>query len=258
LQVPVVGMGTYRTFDVADPAEIVPVVEAALATGTTLFDSSPMYGRAEHVLGAALDGRRDDVLVATKVWTDNDAEAERQVDRALGYYGGRVDLYQVHNLVATPARLDLLDRRREAGQVRAVGATHYRHEAFPDLMRVMRSGRVSAIQVPYNPIDRLVEREVLPLAAELDLGVLVMRPLQVGELAKAPPRDDQWQARLSAFGVRTWAQVLLKWLISEPRVSCVIPATRDPGHARDNAAAGEPPWFGPDEREFVAHLAARG
>lgn len=256
LDVPVVGMGTYRTFDVPDPAEVEPVVDAALETGTILFDSSPMYGKAERVLGAALNGRRDQVLVATKVWTDDDAEAERQIDRALGYYGGHVDLYQVHNLVATSTRLQQLERRQARGQLTAIGITHYRHEAFPELMRCMRSGRVTSIQVPYNPIDRLVEREVLPLASELNLGVLVMRPLQVGELAKKPPPASEWQSRLESFGVTTWPQVVLKWVLSDERVSCVIPATRDPAHARDNAAAGEPPWFGPDEREYVARLAA--
>jgi aryl-alcohol dehydrogenase-like predicted oxidoreductase len=254
LQVPVVGFGTYRTFDVSDPAQIRPVVDAALDGGARLFDSSPMYGQAERVLGEALDGRRDRALVATKVWTEDDREAERQIERALAYYGGRVDIYQVHNLVAWEKRLARLERLRDAGQVTAVGITHYRPQAFAELMQIVRSGRVTCIQVPYNPREREVEREVLPLAAELNIGVIVMRPLHVGALARTPPRAE-WQSRLAPFGARTWAQALLKWLLSDPRVTTVIPATRDPGHARDNIAAGDPPWFGPDEREYVARLA---
>jgi aryl-alcohol dehydrogenase-like predicted oxidoreductase len=255
LEVPVVGFGTYRTFDVSDAGRIRPVVDAALDGGATLFDSSPMYGQAERVLGEALDGRRDRALVATKVWTEDDGEAERQVERALGYYGDVIDIYQVHNLVAWEKRLARLEQLRDAGQVKAVGITDYRPPAFGDLMQIMRSGRVTCIQVPYNPRQREVEREVLPLAAELNIGVIVMRPLHVGALARTPPRED-WQSRLAGFGITTWAQALLKWLLSDSRVTTVIPATRDPGHARDNIAAGDPPWFGPDERAYVAHLAA--
>jgi aryl-alcohol dehydrogenase-like predicted oxidoreductase len=254
LSVPVVGFGTYRTFDVSDAARIRPVVDAALAGGASLFDSSPMYGQAERVLGEALDGRRDQALVATKVWTEDDREAERQIQRALGYYGGTIDIYQVHNLVAWHKRLARLEELRDAGQVTAVGITHYGSQAFPELVRIMRSGRVTCVQVPYNPREREVERELLPLAAELHIGVIVMRPLHVGALARTPPRGE-WRSRLAAFGVTTWAQALLKWLLSDPRVTTIIPATSDAGHARDNIAAGDPPWFGPDEREYVARLA---
>jgi aryl-alcohol dehydrogenase-like predicted oxidoreductase len=255
LEVPVVGFGTYRTFDVANAAQIRPVVDAALAGNARLFDSSPMYGQAERVLGEALDGRREQVLIATKVWHEDDREAEHQIERALNYYTGKIDIYQVHNLVAWEKRLSRLEQLKAAGQVAAVGVTHYSPAAFEQMLRIMRSGRVTCIQVPYNPSEREVEREVLPAAAELNIGVIVMRPLHVGALAKKPPSED-WQARLAAFGVSSWAQALLKWLLSDPRVSTVIPATADPRHARDNIAAGDPPWFGPDEREYVARLAA--
>ena len=126
LEVPVVGFGTYRAFDVSDASAVMPVVDAALAGGASLFDSSPMYGQAERVLGEALDGRRERALVATKVWTEDDREAERQIQRALGYYGGRIDIYQVHNLVASEKRLSRLEQLHQAGQVKAIGITHYR------------------------------------------------------------------------------------------------------------------------------------
>ena len=166
MRVPVVGMGTWRTFDVGADAEAGArrVVDAAVAAGTRLFDSSPMYGRAERVLGRALDGRRRDAIVATKLWTDDDAEAERQADFAFHTFGGKVELYQVHNLVRWQRRVELLERRRESGQVSAIGATHYQPSAFGELARAMRSGRLDAIQVPYNPLSREVEREILPLA----------------------------------------------------------------------------------------------
>ena len=258
VDVPVVGMGTWKTFDVRRADEVAArkrVVDVALEVGSNLFDSSPMYGTAEHVLGEALSGRRDRALVATKVWTSDDQEAERQMERALTYYAGCVDVYQVHNLVAWTRRLDRLEQLRDQRRVRAIGVTHYQHSAFGELMDLMRSGRISCVQVPYNVRDRLVEQHLLPLAAELNIGVIVMRPLGEGALARRSPRPERLEP-LATFGVHTWSQVLLKWLVSDPRVTTVIPATSNPEHARQNAEAGAPPWFGAEERAYVVRLAA--
>ncbi|MGH3139362.1 MAG: aldo/keto reductase [Gaiellales bacterium] len=257
LTVPAVGMGTWQTFDVrGDEAERSArgVVDAAITAGTTLFDSSPMYGEAERVLGAALDGRRNDVLVATKVWTDDDDAAGAQIENALRWYGGCIDLYQVHNLVAAPRRLATLERLRDEGKVAVIGATHWQASRFDDLEAVMRSGRIGAIQVPYNPVERDVEKRVLPLAEELGIGVVLMRPFAQGELLERPPALDTLEP-LRPFGVRTWAQALLKWILSDPRCHVAIPATSRPERASENAAAGSPPWFGPEERDLVARLA---
>jgi len=257
LVVPTVGMGTWQTFDVrGSDAErnVRAVVDSAIAAGTTLFDSSPMYGEAERVLGGALDGRRGDVLVATKVWTEDDAEAGRQIARALDWFGGRVDLYQVHNLVAFERRLATLERLRDEGRVGVVGATHWQAGRFGDLEEAMRGGRVSAIQVPYNPIERDVERRILPAAEELGIGVVIMRPLAKGELLRRPPAADALRP-LRPFGITTWPQALLKWVLSDPRCHVAIPATSRPERAAENAAAGEPPWLGPEERDLVARLA---
>jgi aryl-alcohol dehydrogenase-like predicted oxidoreductase len=250
-------MGTWRTFDVGPEAEdaVRAVVDAALEGGTRLFDSSPMYGRAEDVLGRAMRSRRDRVTIATKLWTDDDAEAERQADHALQAFGGRVDLYQVHNLVRWERRLDQLERRREAGQVVAIGATHYQPSAFGELARAMRTGRLDAVQVPYNPWSREVEREILPLAAELGLGVIVMRPFGEGALVRRPPSATSL-APLAAFGIRTWPQALLKWILSDSGITAAIPATSSVAHAAENAEAGVGPWLGPDERALVERLAA--
>src|SRR5690242_4117497 len=185
LRVAAVGMGTWQTFDVrAASAERArrAVVDAALEAGANFFDSSPMYGEAERVLGEALRGRRGEALVATKVWTSSPREGRAQAERALRYFGGLVDLYQVHNLLAWRDQLTLLEQLRAAGQVTAIGATHFSPSAFAELQTVMRTGRIGAIQVPYNPLEREFEREVLPLAAELGLGVVVMRPFGEGAL----------------------------------------------------------------------------
>jgi aryl-alcohol dehydrogenase-like predicted oxidoreductase len=252
-EVPVVGLGTWQRFEAAarhgDHARL---VAAALDAGGTLFDSSPMYGQAERLLGEALAGRRDEAIVATKLWTPSADEARRQLDRALGWFGGRVDLYQVHNLVAWPERLRLLEGARERGQVRLVGATHYAASSLPELAEVMRTGRIDAVQVPYNPRERAVEQTILPLAADLGLGVLVMRPFGEGQLLRRSPPADA----LAALGVESWPQALIKWILSDPRCHATIPATSHPDRARQNAAAGSPPWFGPEERALVERLAA--
>jgi aryl-alcohol dehydrogenase-like predicted oxidoreductase len=253
-EIPVVGLGTWQTLDVSGAAEAQAheVVRAALDAGSTFVDTSPMYGESERVLGEALGERRGEAFVADKIWTSGDGRG--QAERALGWYG-RVDLYQVHNLVNTRAHLDLLDRLRDDGRVGLLGATHYSAGAFGELAGVMRSGRIEAIQIPYNPHERDVEREILPLAAELGLGVVVMRPLGGGGLARREP-PPQELAPLRDFGIETWPQALLKWVLSDERCTVAIPATSRPERVGANAAAGEPPWLGPDERALVARLAA--
>jgi aryl-alcohol dehydrogenase-like predicted oxidoreductase len=199
LQVPVIGMGTWRTFDVR--GEIAKknaqaVVDAALAAGVNFFDSSPMYGQAERVLGEALHGRRDRVIIATKVWAQTASEGRAQAERALTFFGRYIDLYQIHNLVLWQEHLKMLERLRDAGQVGAIGATHYDRTYFGALRQVLRP-----------------------------------------------------------FGVTTWGQALLKWILSDTRCHVTIPATSRPDRMAENASAGDPPWFGPDERALVARLA---
>lgn len=256
---PVVGMGTWRTFDVRTEPEVAAarrVVDAALEAGVRVLDSSPMYGAAEDVLGRALEDRRDEAFAATKVWTRDSAEGRRQAERSLRFFGGRVDLLQVHNLVAWREQLALIEKLRADGRVGFAGATHYSPSAFGELATVMRSGHLDAIQVPYNPRERDVEREILPLAEQLGLGVLVMRPFGEGWLMRRPPSSAELEP-LRPFGVDTWGQALLKWILSDPRCTVALPATSRPERMTENAAAGEPPWLGPDERALVERLATR-
>jgi aryl-alcohol dehydrogenase-like predicted oxidoreductase len=256
VSVPVVGMGTWHTFDVRGPLveQRRLVTDAAFETGATFFDSSPMYGEAERVLGRTLEGRRDRAIVATKVWTADDRAAAQQLTRALAYFGGIVDVYQVHNLVAWQRRLDQLERLKAEGTVRVMGLTHYSPQAFGDLRRAMEDPRVGAIQIPYNPHERDVEASILPAAADLGLGVIVMRPFGEGSLLRKPIAASML-APLAKFGITSWPQALLKWVLSDPRCHVAIPATSSPVHLRLNAAAGDPPWLGPEERAYISGLA---
>ncbi len=258
LTVPVIGMGTWKTFDVRGTAERARhrIAREAVEAGAAFFDSSPMYGEAERVLGDAVRPLRSRVQVATKVWASSEEEGRAQITRALDWFGGRVDVYQVHNLVAVERHLPYLEALRAQGQIAVVGITHYAHSSFPDLLRWMDTGRIACVQVPYNAADRAVEAEVLPRAHAANIGVIVMRPLGAGALVRRSPPQTELR-RFKAFGVRTWAQVLLKWVASDPRVSVLIPATSRAGRMTENAAAGVPPWFGEEERERVGALAVR-
>jgi len=249
---PVVGLGSWLTFDVGEEGQelVDAVVATAFDEGVRLVDSSPMYGDAERALARALSRRREEAFVATKVWTPSVDDGRAQFDAQLEFFGGRVDLEQVHNLVSWEAHLDWLEKERDAGRIGQLGATHYSPSAFDELERVMRSGRIEVIQIPYNPHEWEVETRILPLAQELGLGVIVMRPLGKGDLMPGPDPHE-----LQSLGVETWAQALLKWSLSDPRVTAVIPATAKPEHARENARAGSPPWFGPEQRKLVETLA---
>jgi len=249
---PVVGLGTWNTFH-GDRTVARAVVDAALESGTRVFDTSPMYGAAEESLAGALRDRREDTAVAEKIWAGTLAEGEVQLDAQLRWFG-RVEIEQIHNLVAWEEHLPLLCEAREAGQIDRIGVTHYSPSAFGELARALETRQFDTVQLPLNPLERECERELLPLAAELGVAVIVMRPLggSGSRLASRPVPEEA----LRELGVETWAQALLKWALSDERVDLVIPATKHPERAWENAAAGEPPFLDDAQRRLVERLAA--
>jgi diketogulonate reductase-like aldo/keto reductase len=247
---PVVGLGTWNTFG-GDAKTAIAVVAAAVGAGCRVFDSSPMYRGAEASLGAALGGRCEQTTVATKVWSADIEEGREQYRRQLEWFG-RVEIEQIHNLVAWQEHIEWLERERANGHVDLLGVTHYSPSSFGELADALRTRRFDVVQLPLNPRERECERQLLPLAAELGVAVIVMRPLGEGALLRhAPP-----QSVLDELGVETWAQALLKWVLSDERVDLVIPATRSAGRAESNAAAGEPPWFDAEQRRLVERFVA--
>jgi diketogulonate reductase-like aldo/keto reductase len=249
---PVVGLGTWNTFR-GDTTLAREVVGAALDAGCRIFDSSPMYG-SEQALGAGVGGRRAEAVIATKIWARDRREAERQFSDQLASFDGRVDVEQVHNLVAWEEHLPWLEAERDSGRVGRLGITHHDPSAFGEIARAMRTGRFDCVQLPYSPVERGCERELLPLADDLGVAVIAMRPLGDKRRLRDPPSPDEL-APLHDHGVKTWAQALLKWAISDDRVDAVIPATSKPHRAAENARAGNPPWLGPAERDLVERLA---
>lgn len=252
LKLPVVGLGTSRVFDVSDDRQPMAneVVETMFAEGTRVVDSSPMYGRAERVLGRSIDPRRDDIVVATKIWTKSTDEGRAQFNAQLDYFG-RVEIEQVHNLVNWQAHLDWMERERDEERIGVLGATHYMASAFDELEAVMQSGRIDMIQIPYNPAEREVEARILPLAEELGMGVIAMRPLGAGSLVGSPPPPEE----LEALEVDSWSEALLKWCLTDKRIHVAIPATSKLEHALANARAASGVWFDDDQRRRVEKLA---
>jgi diketogulonate reductase-like aldo/keto reductase len=245
LRLPVVGLGTARQFDVdpADAATMADLAEVLAVTASVggLVDTSPMYGRAEAVLGRlmAAGDLRDDLFIATKVWTRGREEGIEQMRRSMSLMGvGRVELMQVHNLVDTDAHLRTLRRWREEGLVDYLGITHYRVDAHDDLAAVIEREPLDFVQLNYSLLTPDAEDRLLPLAADRGVAVLVNRPYENGEVfARVAGREvPPWAVEA---GMPTWGQFFLKWILAHPAVTVAIPATSRPRHARDNLAAAE-------------------
>jgi aryl-alcohol dehydrogenase-like predicted oxidoreductase len=241
---PVIGLGTYQGFDVAPGSEeyarLPGVLQALFSAGGSVIDSSPMYGRAEASTGellAAEDGRRR-AFVATKVWTRGRADGLRQMEASLRLLrADPLDLMQVHNLVDWRTHLATLRDWKNAGRIRYYGITHYSAGAYDDLAAVMRAERFDFLQINYSLDEREAERLILPLAAERGMAVLINRPFGGGGLLRRL-RDRPLPAWAAEVGAASWAQLLLKFVLSHPAVTCAIPGTSRSEHMADNAGAG--------------------
>ena len=244
--VPAVGLGTWITFNVGnDPLlrdECVNVMRAFFEAAGRMIDCSPMYGSSQPVIGYGLQklGRPETLLSAEKVWTSSGANGPRQIEQSRGFWGvPRFDLLQVHNLVAWKEHLRTLFEMKAAGSVRYVGITTSEGRRHDLVERIMRSEPIDFVQFSYNVVDREAEQRLLPLAAERGIAVIVNRPFQQGDLTRRLERK-QLPAWATELGVSSWAQFILKFILSHPAVTVAIPATTRADHVRENlnAAAG--------------------
>jgi diketogulonate reductase-like aldo/keto reductase len=240
---PVVGLGTWQSFDVggdaAARAALADVLRVFAAAGGGMIDSSPMYGSSEEVAGElmAQTGLRDKFFVATKLWTSGAAQGVRQMEESFRLLRvARMDLMQVHNLtdVATHART--LGDWKARGRVRYVGITHYNSYAYPEVERLLQAGGWDFLQINYSLDEREAETRLLPLAHDKGVAVIANRPFASGAMFRRvrgrplPP----WAAEI---GVASWAQYFLKWIVGHPAITCAIPATAKAAHMQDNLAA---------------------
>ncbi len=250
---PVVGLGSWNTFD-HDAKLARAVVEAAFAAGTRLVDTSPMYGGAERAISTALQGLRESAIVATKIWASSVEEGREQFAAQLDWYDGIVDVEQVHNLVLWRDHLTWLEPERAAGRIGLLGVTHYQAAALDELVVALRTGRFQVVQIPYNPWERECERLLLPVAAELGVKVIAMRPLggsgQDRRRAIAPTAEE-----LAELRCESWPEALLRWALGDERIDSVIPATSQPARATANARAGDGTQLDASQRALVQRLA---
>lgn len=242
-QLPVIGMGTWRTFNVGGDKQLVAdrtrVLETFLDLGGTLVDSSPMYGSADDVMGEALESlnAHDKVFSANKIWT-RDGDATREQDKASRRKWGieRFDLQQVHNLLAWESHLETLKQMKADGEIRYLGITTSHGRRHRDLAQIMEQEPLDFVQLTYNVLDREAEQRLLPLAKELGIAVIVNRPFQGGSLFRryqAEPLPG-WAGEA---GCSNWAEFFLKFIVSHPAVTCAIPATTRVEHMKENMGA---------------------
>ena len=260
---PAIGLGTWITFNVGNDRvardSCAEVMRSFLAGGGRMIDSSPMYGSSQEVIGYGLHklgaAGPSTVFSADKVWTSSGARGPSQVETSRQHWNvPRFDLLQVHNLLAWQDHLPMLHAMKAAGRLRYVGITTSEGRRHREFEQIMAGHPLDFIQVTYNVLDREVEQRILPLAHERKIGVIVNRPFREGELIRTLLRHPlpAWAADIECAN---WAQLLLKFIISHPTVTCVIPATSSVAHVRENVAAG----YGrlPDEsmrRRLVAHV----
>lgn len=242
---PVIGLGTWQTFDVGNSApERAPlkqVLEMLAQAKGSVVDSSPMYGSSESVAGDLIAelGIRERLFIATKVWTSGREEGIRQMETSFRRLRvQRMDLMQVHNLLDVATHTRTLQSWKADGRVRYLGITHYTASAYPEVERWLRTGDYEFLQINYSLEEREAEKRVLPLAQEKRVAVIVNRPFGKGSLFRQVrgKRVPAWATE--ELGVQSWAQFFLKWIVGHPALTCAIPGTSKPEHMRDNAAAG--------------------
>ena len=241
--IPVIGLGTARSFDVGStPAEQQPleeVLKAFSAAGGRLIDSSPMYGRAEQVVGELSGklGLRQKLFIATKVWTQGAAAGVRQMEQSLQKLrGDTIDLMQVHNLFDVDTQLATLAEWKQKKRIRYLGVTHSNDNAYEAVERVITAHKVDFLQINYSVLERGAEQRLLPLAKERGIAVIVNRPFARGNLFSRV-RSKPLPAWAAEIDCNSWAQVLLKFVVAHPAVTCAIPATSNVNHLRDNMNA---------------------
>ena len=238
---PVIGLGTWQTFDVGtDATARAPLREVLKLLNGNVVDSSPMYGSSETVAGDLIAelGIRDQLFMATKVWTSGRAEGIRQMETSFKRLRvERMDLMQIHNLVDVETHTRTLLDMKKGKKIRYLGITHYTSSAYAEVERWLKTKQYDFLQINYSLGERTSENRLLPLARELNVAVIVNRPFAEGALfrrVKGKPLPP-WAAEL---GIASWAQYFLKWIVSHPAVTCAIPGTGNPKHMQDNFGAG--------------------
>jgi diketogulonate reductase-like aldo/keto reductase len=243
-KIPVIGLGTWQAFDVTLTPDIRKQLEDALSLfvnlGGSVIDSSPMYGRAEEVIGDLTStlGIREKLFLATKVWTRGKQSGIQSIKRSMALlHTNRIDLMQVHNLVDVDTQLATLREWKQQQRIRYIGITHHESGALNTIEKLMRSKTLDFLQINYSLMEPEAEERVLPLAQDRGIAVIANRPFGAGDLfekVRSKPLPE-WATDLDC---RSWAQFFLKWIVANPAITCAIPATNKPRHLQDNMQGG--------------------
>jgi diketogulonate reductase-like aldo/keto reductase len=257
---PSVGLGTSRVFDVGESPQdrepLLEVLKLLTGQGGSVVDTSPMYGRAEKVVGdlAIQSGLGDQIFLATKVWTRGREAGVAQMEESMMLLGtDTIDLMQIHNLVDWETHIRTLRTWKEEGRIRYIGITHYRVDAFPDLEAIMIREDLDFVQLNYSILTPAAAERLLPLAADRGIAVLVNRPYENGAVFSRV-RGMELPAWTKELGINSWGQFCLKWVLADPAVTCVIPGTSKPRHMLDNLGAGLGTLPDPTQRERMRQL----
>ena len=244
-----VGVGTYRTFDVSlndgMSKRLLDVLQALFAAGGTCIDSSPMYGKAEEVVGqlTKAGGWNNKAFMATKVWTQGKKAGKDQIESSMKLLKrNMVDLYQVHNLVDINTQLATLRELKKAKKVRYIGITHYTTSAFPEVIQVMKKEELDFVQIPYSIVSRQAEKTLLPLAKDKGIAVIPNQSFEQGELFRKT-KGKKLPSYVRDYQISSWAQLFLKYVLSHSSVTTVIPGTSRLKHMLDNIQAGHGRYF---------------
>lgn len=241
IEVPVIGLGTFATFDVITDDEIKvrrAILDSCVEHGVKFIDTSPMYKQSEEVIGIAMEGKRSDFILATKVWIEGKDAGIAQMAKSFALLKtDYIDVMQIHNQVDWETHITVLEEMKAEGKIGLTGVTHQMPTALPLMAKMMRTGRFDTIQISYNVMEHDVEETILPLAEEMGIGVIVMRPFGNGALLRELKSDPDI-GPLKEFGIETWAQALIAYVLADERVSVQIPATSKPERIAENASVG--------------------
>ncbi|NNF21985.1 MAG: aldo/keto reductase [Saprospiraceae bacterium] len=242
--IPIIGLGTWQTFDVGHTKEeldpLREVLKVLIKYGGSVIDSSPMYGRSEKVVGNLTRelGLKDNIFEATKVWTTGEKAGQLQIQNSISLLDARpLDLLQIHNLVDWKTHIKTLRNLKDAGKIRYIGITHYLEGAYPEMEKIMKQEKPDFIQINYNLAVRDADKRILPLAKDKGIAVLINRPYEGGTLFRKF-KERSLPAWAGEFDASSWGQLFLKFILSNNAVTCVIPGTSKPRHMEDNAQAG--------------------
>jgi diketogulonate reductase-like aldo/keto reductase len=242
---PVIGLGTWQTFDVSTSSNLEPLKEVLSAlnnAGGSVIDSSPMYGKSEEIVGLLTSNTsQEQFFYATKVWTQGREEGIHQMENSFRKFKrSLIDLMQIHNLVDWKTHLSTLRKWKEEGRVRYIGITHYTDSMHDDLVKIIKTEKIDFVQFNYSIAHRNAEKKLLPTVAEYGVATLINRPFGEGNLFNQV-RGKALPSWVKEYNIETWSQFFLKFIISHPGVTCVIPATSNPVHAAENMKAGLEP-----------------